>query len=1121
MKSHRLTPSQIESFVQKWVEKSPISEIDSSAHPGERISAVELLNHGREVFATLESWGAKSDLLVAGLVHSLLWNCAVSTDEVLKHCGKRVLFLCQEYQRILERMPESKWRGRTTVLDEIKYFILAYRDHDLALLGAADLWCHVQSSRHGNSAHQRRYADIATQVLSPYLDLLGMNHLREELEESLLSINKRQSRQLLNSFYQDSLLAFNQIAEQISTTIPWAQPLYRNRFFATSPLSDGEAVSPSTVHFKSHPVLHIDLLVEDELSCYQTLYWLHKLYTPVEGMVNDHIGNCRRNGYRCLQTVVIGEIEDHEQPTKEPIPANGQDYSTGAVSQKNDSVDGSHQSHIRTRIHFEICTHEMNEINRWGLAAVHLRQHSLELQNVWWNSARDKFSLIESAPLGSLPESLYVFSPNGELFHFHRGCTVIDYAYNVHSELAAQCRRFFVNGETVEPATVLHHLDLVELEHDPTAPGPTSIWLSAARTPRARTHIDRYLKRQGKGIYHAQKTLDKRLKALENHYGFNMPEHRVNQALSQEMKRRNIPTTDELMAEISSGRLAVDRLLHPFFADEIIRQVRIPPEIRLRPHQLELAQCCRPKPGDDIIGRPYVRDNIVTKLKIHRLHCKKLGSHANDALQLKWRLQPELKAVAQLEMQAMDEDGLLGDAVGQIYAMLPSVTLYKAEAQARNGVAIVRFVIEAASGEIIEEIADALRRLPNRTVDEVRHISLPLSEREELVKPVTTTQMNPYSRMPVYEEGMFFGRSKELSEIRDWLRARVGIIWLLGQKRVGKTSLLLHLKNHFLDSKEFTPIYFDFQMLSSLRDSDIFFELANATYEELQADGHSLELGPPLHTMFEHDPMAHLVRYLRRAQNHIGSGKLVLLLDEFSRTTDAHLQGKVDESFFKRWRGLVQMTQPDVKFVIVVQQQAFDSMVERVQGGVEDPTWRLMELGEKMPLLPLTDRDARHLIEWPIRNYLEFAPELLEHIYRLTGGSPFLIQSFCFKLVSHMIQLNKRQVEREDIERVSMEFMSPNESVFAHLLDLIRGVANSVCSRLAKMADEEMQQNKHSIPLFRWEQVREANSNIHEDRLRSTLNELCERHILVQQEAESWHFSSILFQEWLALNTVG
>ncbi|MBV7330503.1 HD domain-containing protein [Chloroflexi bacterium TSY] len=1076
--------------------------IDTTDPQHENSTPLQMVAHGQTVSTLLRTWQASPSLQAAGLLHALIWNCVIPVDAVQEACGEQVAYLCQEYQQILRSQPETRWRGKKFVLQRIRYFVAAYRDPEIAFLAAANLWCRFCTADQEKAAQQKIYAEEGRQVLSPFLEMLGMRELREKLEFWLNHLGRCRSKHTDFQSGETGKRVYETIVRQLSEHLPQIHFIQRQRPHSLgSPTTDPLLNTPSFSN--TQQILNIEILVNTEEECYRALYWLHNLYSPIEGSLADYIGVSRVNGYRGLQTSVQvlpdGELEDKTTKIQ----------------------TGTH----RVRVNFQICTHQMDEVNRWGLAALSMRkQLSIELPNVWWHDTEQKFRAIESAPLGSLPETLYVFSPHGQIFHFHRGCTVIDYAYHVHSELAAQCRRFYVNGETVEPATVLHHLDLVELEHDPHAPGPTRVWLNAARTSRARTHIDRFLKRQGQGFYHGQKTIDSRLKTLEDHYDFNIPEYRVNQALTQEMQRRNISSREELMTEVSAGRLDADRILHPLFAEEIIRQVQIPSDMRLRPHQLNLAQCCRPRPGDDIIGRPSYRDGIVTKLKIHCVNCAKLAGSGKVAttgnIDLKWRLQPELRAVAQIEMRALDEDGLLGNAVDQLYAMLPRITLHRSEAVARHGVAHIRFTVEAESNDVLDEITDALRRLPNRQVDEVRHISLPFSEREELVRPVQASGVNPYSRMPVHEQEMFFGRSQELNLLRDWLRARVAAIWLLGQKRVGKTSLLLHLKNHFLDQDEFVPVFLDFQILGTLEPVDVFFEIANAVYTELRSDSRIDELGAPLREMFDHDPLGHLVEYLLGVQSHPNVGKVVLLLDEFSRTTDAYLQGRLDESFFQRWRGLIQATLPDVKYIIVIQQQAFDSMVERVQGGQEDPSWHLMELGEKVPLRPLQDKDARHLIEWPIRNYLEFPPDALELVYTLTGGSPFLIQAFCFKLVAHLSGMNKRQVDQMDIEQVCMEFMSPDESLFAHLLDLIRGVANTLCTQMAIVAEDARAEGDRANPVVSRAQLQAVVPSLSPARLQSTLNELCERDILIQVSPDSWRFANLLFQQWLALNSL-
>lgn len=1144
-----------ERFALNLIESNADAYDASHAFPLGNASPADRLDHGRQVAALLKEWGAGPQLQTAGLLHSLIWGRTLSPAEAAELGDAHVSFLCQEYQRILEKKTEGKGQsqgqGQSFSLKLVKFLVLGYGDRDLALLGAADLWSHYQLSKSGNADHRAKYQQIARQILCPYLHFLGMAELENQLWIELdvaAATAMDPEAQITPVLENDAVFAYVQglththlpgvalVAEPVAALANRASQQSQSH---DSKSEDGPSSLPTSGSPNPKLPRHYGLLVESNEDCFQTLYRLHQFFIPEAGTVRDSITHCQPNGYRSLQTTVL-----HED-----LP-----------------------------IQFEIYTRSMDKINRWGLAAAHLKKGSSsqhlatsassaaqsmggqnpenqdsEYQNealstAWWNQTDGKFDRIESAYIGALSEILYVFSSSGKLHEFYRGATVVDYAYSVDSKQAAHCRRFFVNGEAVEPATILHHLDLVDLEYDPSAPGPTRVWRSAAFTPAARSAIDLHLKHHGEGAVHAQQVIDDRLKELETHYGFRMSEERVNQGISQEVKQRNLPSKESLLAEISTARLHVDRILHPLFATEILRQIQIPPSLSLRPHQLILGECCRPKPGDEIVGAPHRHEGIIDQMEIHGIACELATSEQADApvdaqaadaspvdtlIPLQWRLQPNSRTVAQIEMRALDEERLLADAINQIHEVATDVVLHRSAFLARNGGATVRFVLEAPSREVIDTIADGLQNLPNRTVDEVYQIDLPLSEQRELVQSDSAAQANPYTRMPVYEEGMFFGRLQELNEIRDWLRSHIGIIWLVGQKRVGKTSLMLHLKNHVLDRAEYTPVYLDFQILHSLEPVDITFEIASTVYVELQnaghSGGHSTELGPPLRTMFEYDPMSNLIRYLKSAQSNPQVGKIVLLIDEFSRTTDAHRSGDLDENFFTQWRGLVQMTQPGIKFIIVVQQQAFNQMNKQgstINGAIndainEDPSWHLMELGETQHLRPLTEKDARNLIEWPIRNYMQATPELLDRIHALTGSSPFLIQSFCFKLVSHMMRLNKGQLEWSDLDMVRMELLSPTESIFAHLLDMIQGSTNAMCVLVAKIADQELQKNSRATPLVAWSQIASTYPVFLSNRLRSSLNDLCDRHILIAVErngTESWRFSSILFQEWLALN---
>jgi branched-chain amino acid transport system substrate-binding protein len=391
-------------------------------------------------------------------------------------------------------------------------------------------------------------------------------------------------------------------------------------------------------------------------------------------------------------------------------------------------------------------------------------------------------------------------------------------------------------------------------------------------------------------------------------------------------------------------------------------------------------------------------------------------------------------------------------------------------------------------------------------------MQLLFSEREELAQLMTPTTFNPYRRLPVREREMLFGRSEELAHVYDLLQAETGTIFVRGQKRVGKTSLLLHLEKHYLARTFAVPVFIDFQILGHLTSQTFFYEIANTVYSQLQADYHLSDVGPPLREFFETAPPTGLISYLKSVQSHFGSSKLVLLIDEFSRAIDAYQQHQLGDDFFQQWRGILHATMPHISYVMVVQQQVHDALLEHTKQRTLDPIWHLLEMGETLLLRPLSEKDARQLIERPTYNYLEYSPEALHYVWRLTGGSPFLIQAFCFNLVRYMARGNRRRVEWEDVEKVQLEFMNPNESLFAHLLDMLRGAGQPICRQLTQFIDE----TDEPVPLT---ELKNALPDIPAEQFLDAVQELLDRHILIQPRPDACQFTSLLFGRWLVRHT--
>src|SRR5690606_10325162 len=202
-----------------------------------------------------------------------------------------------------------------------------------------------------------------------------------------------------------------------------------------------------------------------------------------------------------------------------------------------------------------------------------------------------------------------------------------------------------------------------------------------------------------------------------------------------------------------------------------------------------------------------------------------------------------MATVARVDLRALDDDGLLGAIMAEVYARQPRVTLHQLRAMARHGSARIQFDLHADQEATVAEIVEALRCLPDFTISDVQSLQLPPSEQAEWQELTAGSIFNPYSRLPVNEDAMFFGRAQERERIVECLRTRQPGVWLIGQKRVGKTSLLLHLKEHYLPERNFTPVFVDFQLMGHPAQTNVFFQVASNVYSSLSSEGRLDDVG--------------------------------------------------------------------------------------------------------------------------------------------------------------------------------------------------------------------------------------------------------------------------------------
>jgi GTP pyrophosphokinase len=322
------------------------------------------------------------------------------------------------------------------------------------------------------------------------------------------------------------------------------------------------------------------VLVEDIPSCYLALGALHSLYKPFPGKFKDYIAIPKANGYQSLHTALFGPFG--------------------------------------TPIEVQIRTIEMNKIAEAGLAShwlyktaktpineLHQKTHQW-LQSLLESLSQsgDSVEFLEHLKIDLFPDEVYVFSPKGKIFALPRGATAVDFAYSVHTDIGNRCVAVKVNFELVPLRTELKNGDRVEITTAPHA-HPNPAWLGYVVTSRARSEIRHALKTMH--LDESAKLGERLLGQAFTSLGLKLQDI-SGSCWDRLLKETGAKSQQEIFADIGLGRrlnMVIARQLARVGdvagqeAGNVSGTVTI---LGTEGMAIQFAKCCRPIPGDPIIG---------------------------------------------------------------------------------------------------------------------------------------------------------------------------------------------------------------------------------------------------------------------------------------------------------------------------------------------------------------------------------------------------------------------------------------------------------------------------------------------------------------------------------------
>lgn len=643
----------------------------AKAHKGQkRVSGEPYINHCLAVAIILAELHVPPVVVAAGLLHDTVEDTSVTLDNLRQEFGEEVAKLVDGVTK-LSQLPrvsrmggttgkkshlngnepdaEDRSRGADLASETLrKTFLAMGEDVRVVLIKLADRLHNMRTLGYLPDEKRRRIARQTLDIFAPLANRLGIWQLKWELEDlafrhsepdtykqiaaSLADRRSEREKQLDDITTQlKDLLAQEGINAEVSGRPKHIFSIYtkmRRKGIPFENVMDLRAVR---------------IIVDDLSNCYQVLGLIHTHWRPVPGEFDDYIAAPKDNFYRSLHTAVIF---DDGRPLEVQI----------RTKEMHENAEYGIAAHWRYK---EGKPHDKDYERR----VIWLRQ----LMD-WMQDVDDAGQFVDTMKTDVFSDRVYAFTPRGDIIDMPAGSTAIDFAYHVHTDVGHRCRGAKVNGKLVALDHTLKTGDQVEILTTKRG-GPSRDWLNPnlrlLNTERARAKVRQWFKRQDQeqNIANGRTHFDRELRRL----GIIDPDV---DTMAHEVGLKNAAELYEALGngDISMGRLVAK--LHLEREDKPLEQLadgkRPIPKVGgdaisvkgLRGLLTHFAKCCKPVPGDEIVG--YItRGRGAT---IHRSDCPNMlrVKDRERLVQVSWG-EPKTTYPVAVRILAYDRDGLMRD----------------------------------------------------------------------------------------------------------------------------------------------------------------------------------------------------------------------------------------------------------------------------------------------------------------------------------------------------------------------------------------------------------------------------------------------------------------------------
>jgi len=628
-------------------------EFASEKHFGQkRVSGEEYIIHPLNVASILALIHADCFTICAALLHDTIEDCDVTFEEIKDNFNLEIAKLVESITKI----NKLNFSGDTEAMiaNQRKILVGMTEDVRVIFLKLADRLHNMRTLWALSEKRQRANAKETLDIFTPIAHRLGINSIKSELEDLSLRYLKPEAYfqivEKLNKTKKERDAYIEKMKESVSSILIDNKINHEIKGRSKSIYSIYKKLDKGKTFNEIYDFLALRVYVNTEAECYQVLGLIHSKFKPMPKRFKDYVAMPKTNMYQSLHTTVFG-------------------------------VDGM-------VFEIQIRTYEMDKVAENGIAShwsykegKSNMQSEMEQKLQFFrvlmdlNNSETDQEYIDSVREDVLKDSVYVFTPDGDVIELPKGATPIDFAYRVHSKVGDTMVGAIVNGNIVSLDYELKDNDIVKINTNKSST-PSLEWINIAKTSQARNKIKSFFNKSSKEDYvkKGEEILKNELKKKKITISNFFEQENINEVL-KEFKCSDI---NELYINIGNNKYTPTQIIN-FMNEEnetkediilkktqnkIVKSVSVKNDIiveGIEDIKVNIASCCKPVLEDEIVG--YItKGNGIT---VHRMSCPNINDLQERIIDVRWNCEMNKKYPASLLIRSIEGKNILMDIIAK------------------------------------------------------------------------------------------------------------------------------------------------------------------------------------------------------------------------------------------------------------------------------------------------------------------------------------------------------------------------------------------------------------------------------------------------------------------------